>query len=193
MKSLSCSERTYSVLCAILFSSVFGCGYYSYKAYYVPEDVLKGGRKVITSRVGHLLPSGIGDYQAWFVCWPVWERDVRECFDVSVEFARCETGTHEDVSTRPSGKTQEPEPSVAVLMVSSQATHKVDTLAVLDSPYVSGRKVYNFGRICLPRRYHEIVVRFTATLEAKTGETISSQQYDVKLFRWENRNWLGLE
>jgi hypothetical protein len=194
MRNLIFSIRTVPVFCTLILLSILGCGYFSYVAYYAPGEVIEQGREAITSKCSHLLPGKIGGYQIWLTFWPVWEgRGARELFDVQVEFEPTDTIVNEIDSVQMPSVAERQVPFVSLIELSSPATPEIDTLTIVESFDARGRRFYKFGRVRLPRKYGEIVVRFTAVQREESGETIESCQYEVKLKRWEDRNWLGLE
>jgi hypothetical protein len=194
MKDLLLNGRIVRMYCTILLLSMLGCGYFSYRAFYVPEDLLPKGQDAITRGPYGGLSGQIGNYEVRLSFWPVWEgQQTRDCFDVNVVFERYVAGLGKTDTAATDSEGDEGEPSIAVLQLISPVSPKIDTLPLVTSFEASGGKSFEFGRVCLPRKYSEIVVRFTALLLAENGESIVSREYEVKLFRWEHRNWLGLE
>jgi len=166
----------------------FGCGYLSYKAYYTPEYVIAQGKNAIMDEPYFMFPHKLCNYDVDVSVWPIWEKDIRECFKVNVSI-----GNFTEIDKSVDLKVSNFNISIDSVTVTSQSKGTIWTLPHISTNIYNGITHLYFGRLCLKRKHNKILVRFHATIKSDECEQGESHTYEMELVRWENRNWLGLE
>ncbi len=192
MKILQLTRVRLPLLLAMVVILCGGCGcpwYYAHYISYEDYEARSDLRIWDLQRAGILeMQESLGDLKVDVGLLKPMPSRTRSCFNANVWFKRDSSGINLDsllAKTRPVGDS-------AVIL--SEDNGHLGTLSLTNKSH--GNTFWSFqsdDSLCIGRRDDKLVVTYFTRLIGSSGETIESRKFEVRLHRWENRNWLGHE
>lgn len=182
---------TVLVFAVILLAQACGCGYYAYRAYYLPEGTLSL-RYEEKRKVGWLELTGskVGTKTLLYFARPYYP-DNRECFAASVEVLSAQRVIESFQGEGPAEESAYP--TVDSVVITCRQTQLIAVLETSHSHVDTLGYEFESDSICLPRKHKYITVQYTVRWLSKSGQLLFYDQFEQELVRWEDRDWLGLQ
>ena len=171
----------------LVLSLSAGCGYQSYKAFYVTYDEYEEARTRDDVSTSYRSEDSLEQFEVWMSFWATFDDNTRSCFRAGLDFIG-ESGEASGSSTIAGLQ-----PIADSAVITCEETGHLATLP-LNEDYRNDTLVsFVAKRICIGRRRDKLVLSYHARLVSPEGETLEARKFDLRLHRWEDRNWLGLE